>query len=165
TIGTGMVPSLDMGEQRLQETQVRIPGDIEPGLYYIGVEINPDRSLFEHELRDNFGFSLPVVVSSDDLVVVTKSLSQAHVHGHYEVRLVAAGGDGNHHWSLREGTALPPGLRLEVRETDRGERATFLTGQPGAVGSFPLSFVVRSGALATEVELELVISPAEFALS
>ncbi len=165
TLASGLLDELGEQQELFMETRVRIPDDTEPGVYFIGVEVNGTQDVFEHERQDNFGFSLPVVVSEEDLVVVTKSLPTGHIHGHYEVRLLAAGGDGRHHWSVRPGTSLPPGLRLDVREAPNGEVATFLVGQPGAVGVFPLAFVVRSGELSVDADLELEISAAEYELT
>ncbi|HLV61525.1 MAG TPA: putative Ig domain-containing protein [Fredinandcohnia sp.] len=165
TLATGMIGGLDAGEERYLVTDVRIPHETEPGGYFVGVQLNTLGDVYEHDRQDNHGFSLPVVVSDADLVVLTESLPVGHVHGHYEVRLLAAGGDGRHHWRVRPGTALPPGLRLEVREAPSGEVATFLVGQPATVGVFRISFVVTSGPFTAEVDYDLEISSAEYELS
>lgn len=165
TLATGRISTLEMESENLIETPLILPDEIEPGIYHLGVEINPDRSIFEHERNDNISISPPVVISHEDLMIVTDSLPQGHLHGHYEYRLVAAGGDGIHRWELQEGSLLPPGMRLEVREAENGDSATFLEGLPSAVGSFAFTLVVRSGDLWAEKEFELRITPAGFDLS
>lgn len=165
TIAVGTIGSLEMGQESILEAVVEIPADLEPGLHYLGVEIDPNRIVFEHDRSDNAGVSLPVMVTTEELVVLTEALPIANLHGSYEIRLMAAGGDGLHVWTLKEGSSFPPGMRLEVRESQQGERATFLTGKPGAVGIFPFTLVVQSAGLRVEKDFELEISNAQSALA
>lgn len=165
TLGGGTIDTLEMGGERIVETRVTLPPGIEPGTYHLGVELDPDRVLFEHERLDNGAVSLPVTVSRDALAVVTKSLPAGHIQGSYERRLVAAGGDGFHHWTLAEGAVLPPGLSLVVREAENGELATFLEGQPSAVGTFSFTLVVSSAGLEVSQDYELTITSPAYPLT
>src|SRR5690606_6775204 len=62
----GTVSDLGRSEELFMETSVRSPGEVEPGVYYLGVAINPSRDVYELQFRDNVGFSLPVVVAEDE---------------------------------------------------------------------------------------------------
>lgn len=165
TLATGVVERLEMKGESLVETQITLPEELATGIYHIGVEINPHGTVFEHERRDNVGISVPLVVSQEELVVLTETLPTGHIYGSYEFRLVAAGGDGIHRWTLKEGSSLPPGLLLDERQGSTGGLATFLTGVPGAVGIFPFTVEVFSGGLRVEKTYELEISNAEHELS
>lgn len=163
-LSRGMISSLDIDESQTFDIDATIPIDAAPGVYFLGVEIDPERELFEHERRDNFGHSFPIVISEEGLVVLTEDLPVAQIHGSYEVRLMAVGGNGSHLWTLAEGSSLPPGLRIDGRVGATGEFATFLSGQPGAVGDFPLAFEVESAGMMTTADYVLHISSTEYEL-
>lgn len=165
SIAEDSIDHLPMEAETTLETTTHLPAEFEPGIYHLMVELNPRRVVFEHEYRDNVGVSLPVVVSHEDLVILTEDLPYGHIHGYYAFRLAAAGGDGIHRWSLQEGSILPPGLELRTRESARGERATFLEGSPAAIGNFSFTLRVDSGGFSQTRDFELEVSNAEHTLS
>lgn len=157
--------ALPMDSETLVETTVQLPAEIEPGIYYALVELNPDRKVFEHVYGNNVGISQPVVVSGEDLVILTENLPLGHIHGHYSLRLLAAGGDGIHRWTVEEGSLLPPGMQLRERESTNGGFATFLEGSPTTVGSFAFTLRVESGGFSQTREYVLEVSNAEHELT
>lgn len=165
TIGEGMLGEMPMGASGWESVLVGVPDDVEAGVYYVGVEIDPNRDIFEHERRDNVGVSSPVVVATDELVVVTKELPDGQVSGHYSVRLVAFGGDGHHLWRPAEGSTMPPGLALVPRIDRLGGSSTFLEGIPASTGSFTLRLEVSSAGDVVEVVYSLEIGHGSHGLS
>jgi hypothetical protein len=155
-VAEGVIPSLASETFTHVDTEFMVPFDLEPGVHRVVVEANPQRDIFEHELRDNVGLSADFLVSDQDLVVLTEQLPTAHVQGHYEVLLRAAGGDGNFSWRLGAGSALPPGLQLLERVSKNGsEMATFLSGVPSSTGEYAFTLVVDSGGVQVEKDYVL----------
>ena len=155
-LGTGGIPDLPMDARWVEETTVRLPADLEPGVYFVGVELDPERGVFEHERSDNYLASNPVVVSAENLVIVTDELPVAEFGGHYHVRLLAVGGDGTYDWGVKEGSTLPPGLRLK-EELGQNGMATFLEGVPSHVGHFEFDLEVWSAGYRAEKHLVLEV--------
>ena len=156
-IGSGSIAALEMGQMELLTTEVTIPEDVEPGVRYVTVEINPDRAVFEHEYGDNFGISAPVVVAQDDFVVLTEELPPAQLQGHYHVRLWAVGRSGSPAWRMAEGSSLAPGLALVEEVGASGEVVTFLSGVPSKSGDFPFQMVVHFGETSVVQNYDLVV--------
>lgn len=161
----GALERLAMGEEAVLLDQVHVPSDAEPGLYYLTIEANPDGSTFEHVRTDNFALSNPIVVSHEDLVILTERLPMAQFQGHYGLRLQAAGGDGSHLWRLEEGSVLPPGLSLVEEEGANASLATFLRGVPSRVGTFEFALVVTSGGVTARRDYTLEVSALEHGLA
>src|SRR5690606_30863939 len=147
---TGQIPDLAMGASWIESAVFELPHDLEPGFYYVGVEVDHSRAIFEHERGDNYAHSNPMVVSHENLVVLTETLPVAHFGGHYNKRLLAVGGDGVHSWSVKPGSVLPPGLHLREEISSGGELATFLRGVPSKLGTFEFVLEAHSAGYVTE---------------
>lgn len=164
SLATGRIEAMPMGHEEILSASFLLPDDVEIGSYFIYVEMNPDRAVFEHVHADNFALSNPVVVTDEDLVILTEEFPLAQFQGHYSVRLLAAGGDGFHRWELAEGSTLPPGLSLSVDIGENGEMATFLRGVPSRVGDSRFTLNVRSGSLSASREFQFSVLPVDFDL-
>jgi len=142
-----------------------MPSDIATGRYYLGVVVDPDGLVFEHERNDNIAVSRAVLVSSpNELSVVTAvDLPDAELGSPYNKVLEASGGDGVHAWRVEPGSRLPPGLALV--ESPAGARetglpfATMLAGTPSTTGEFEIALSVRSGTLVAKRVFHLAIRP------
>jgi len=161
---------------RVQESlqmvdRVSMPADIATGLYHVGVIVDPELEVFEHERNDNIAVSRPTLVSTPNAVsiVTAAELPDAEVGSPYTVLLEASGGDGVHAWSVAPGSRLPPGLALE--ESPAGARetglpfVTMLTGTPSATGDFEIALAVRSGSLTGSRTFRLGVFPSLVPLS
>ncbi len=143
---------------------IRMPADLQAGRYFLGVLIDPDQVLFEHERENNNGISNPVQVADDEtLAITTTYFPDAELGSVYSVVLTASGGDGIHGWSVEPGSRLPPGLSLiETPSETRAEGRSFYThlgGSPSEVGNFDFSLLVESAGLVERAEFSLEILP------
>lgn len=155
----GHIAHLGVLEGKELVSSVDLPTDLPPGLYHVGVEVDPWREIFEHDRHDNHGVSAFLVVAADgELEILTKALPKAHWGGAYNVRLEARGGDGSYSWSTAPGSTFPPGISLVVEEPPHGSRATFLRGVPSNTGSFDFTLAVRSGRAVEEHTYSLEVS-------
>lgn len=164
TIGTDIAGALPMGSAIEGTTRIGIPADVPPGTYHLGIQIDPRHEVFEHERLDNTAASSPVEVRDGELVVETTTLPVGEIHAPYSVRLLAQGGDGIYHWSVREGETLPPGLSLVTETSGSGAVATFLRGIPASSGSFHFTLMAASGPWASSHDYLLQIGEGSLAL-
>ncbi len=132
---------------------IAMPADVVPGQYHLGVIMDPDGVIYEHEISNNIGSSDAVQVA-DDLevhIVSSAELPPAEVGGLYSVTLLAGGGDGVYSWSVAAGSSLPPGLSL--RESPAGAReagrpfSTALQGALNQAGEFGFTLEVESAGI------------------
>lgn len=165
TFDLGMQESVQMVDR------VSMPADVDTGLYHVGVIVDPELEVFEHERNDNLAISRPTLVSTPNAlsIVTSAELPDAELGSPYAVRLEASGGDGVHAWRVESGSRLPPGLALE--ESPAGARetglpfVTMLTGTPSTVGDFEIALSVRSGTLTGSRTFRLGIRPSLVPLS
>ncbi len=143
--------------------EVLMPGDVPAGHYYIGVIMDPDDQVFEHEKANNIGTSERIAVVDDrSLAIATLELPAGELGAPYSVVLEAEGGDGIYIWSVGTGTSLPPGLVL--REIPAGARAlglpfsTVLDGTPNVLDASAFSLQVESAGLVATHDYLLEVS-------
>lgn len=165
SLTTGVIDSLPMGNEEVLVQPIEIPAELKTGAHHVFVELNKRHEVFEHEYGDNVGISNPLVISDDDLVVLNEHLPVAQFQSHYSVRLLAAGGDGRHHWRVAEGSVLPPGLSLSEEVAENGEIGTFLHGIPSRVDTFEFTLELRSGGAFLAHTFSLEVLPVEFDLT
>jgi len=157
-------------DQRRVE-KVFLPADVPAGRYYIGVTLDPDLLVFEHERSNNTGVSgATLAKSTTTLAVLTQpTLPTAEAGSPYSIALQAIGGDGSYYWRVSPGSRLPAGLGLE--ELPAGAReaglpfVTMISGTPAATGDFEIGLDVTSGALAATRRFELSIVPQAISLN
>lgn len=118
--------------------QARLPNDLLPGRYHVGIVVDPDNEVRElSEVNNSGGSTDPVQVGVDFLEISTESLPGGYVGVEYSAFLSAAGGDGTHRWELASGM-LPRGLTLL---SNSGE----IRGTPQAAGDAAITLRVTSG--------------------
>lgn len=150
---------------------VFLPADVPSGRYWIGVRMDPDQDVFEHDRSDNTGVSGPTVAKSEtSLAIVTPAnLPPAEAGTFYSVALQSVGGDGTYYWKLSPGSSLPPGLFLEELPIGAREAGlpfvTKLSGTPSVTGTFEFSLEVSSGSLTKALRFRLEVVPQERALT
>lgn len=124
---------------------VLVPGHVAPGEYFLGLVVDPDRSLHELDKNDNTIASLgKVVVERSSLQVRTPVLPTGTVGAWYGFQLLAAGGASEYVWSAH---SLPAGVELS--------RGGYLSGRLSDEGRFPFTVQVRSGEAVQEATLIL----------
>ncbi|HEY0839515.1 MAG TPA: hypothetical protein VGD74_04965, partial [Vulgatibacter sp.] len=140
---------LDKLSESTRTDEVYLPADVREGRYFIGVIMDPDFEVYEHEKSNNTAVSNPTLVTSlEGVAILTETLPSAEIASHYSVALEATGGDGSYHWRLMQGTRLPPGLSLMT--WPEGARSaglpytTMLKGEPGLLGEFFFTLEVES---------------------
>jgi len=149
-----------------QET-VFLPADVPSGRYWIGVRMDPDQDVFEHDRSDNTGVSGPTLaISETSLAIVTPAeLPTSEAGTFYSVAMQAVGGDGTYYWKLSSGSSLPPGLFLEELPVGAREAGlpfvTKLSGTPSVTGDFEFSLEVTSGSLTKTLRFSLAVVPQE----
>jgi hypothetical protein len=145
-----------IGEGYLQMdalTDARIRQDIvvsertRPGVYHLGVVIDPLNQLREIDDFNNTGIlSDLVLVGSDTVSVVSAQMPVAYVGAPYCERLQAAGGNGTYVWAAK--SELPRGLALREEPSDARARGkpydTLLCGVPSSRGDFTFTLEVAS---------------------
>ncbi|AKU93255.1 putative Ig domain-containing protein [Vulgatibacter incomptus] len=147
--------------ERLQLPALTDPHAIPPGLYYIGVIIDPNGEIAEPDKSNNTAVS-PVLVASSTLSVLNQSLPPAQIGSHYCVRLDSVGGNGISVWSVAAGSRLPPGLALNDLPAKAREQGlpfvTMLCGVPTEEGRFGFTVSVTSAGLTASQGLELEVT-------
>jgi len=130
--------------------RVLIPAELEPGLYHLGLVVDPEGRIPENERRNNRRvFPNPIVVEASALSIVSGELPRAVAGRSFAHPLVATPAAAPLVWSADD---LPPGLRL------RGDGQ--LEGIPGLAGTFSFRVLVRAGVLEAAKVLALqVIDP------
>jgi len=151
--------------------RVILPADVPAGRYWIGVRMDPDGEVFEHERSNNIGVSNSTVAKSPTSLGITtaSTLPSAEIASDYAVALQAVGGDGSYFWKLAPGAVLPPGFHLE--ELPAGARdaglpfVTYLSGTPTRIGEYEFTLEVSSGALTKASTFHLSVVPQMLALT
>jgi len=145
--------------------RVILPADVPAGRYWIGVRMDPDAEVFEHDRSDNTGVSNATVASTPTSlgIITAQTLPSAEANSRYSIALQAVGGDGSYFWKLGPGSILPPGLHLE--ELPAGAReaglpfVTYLTGTPTRIGEYDFTLEVSSGTLTKSTSFHLPVVP------
>jgi MYXO-CTERM domain-containing protein len=141
--------------------EIPIPSDTLPGLYHLGVVLDPDLTLEETDKLDNaLAAERPFAVTVDGLAVVTVLPRSLEVGAELCIPLLAEGGDGVYTWTLVEGE-LPEGLAL-VPGGAEGDAA--LCGRPTRVGIFDFTLEVTSGQLRARTQMTLEVEAKGFDL-
>ncbi|HEY0839514.1 MAG TPA: putative Ig domain-containing protein, partial [Vulgatibacter sp.] len=146
---------LDLEQQKSLEVvdQVPMPATVPTGRYYVGVILDPDHVVYEHDKNDNVAVSARILVSTRDRIsiVTPPDLPDAELGAPYSVLLEASGGDGVQAWSVAPGSQLPPGLALVEEPVGAREAGlpyvTMLQGAPTKLGDFETGLSVHSGTL------------------
>ena len=140
---------------------VTIPSGTLPGLYYVGVVIDPSGTVVELDKLNNAARAeRPFVVSVDGLAILTVAPTSIQVGAEFCIPLVAEGGDGVYTWSLAAGK-LPPGIDL-LPGGQAGGAA--LCGRPTTVGLYDFSLEVVSGNLGATTEMTIEVERNTLAL-
>lgn len=141
--GTAAVPAFD---EVLMRDEVTIPVTIRPGVYHVGLLIDPAANVREISKENNAGrFSRMLHVQSDGVSITTPAQLAATAAAEWSVALSAEGGDGWYEWSRESGT-LPPGISIHTER--QGGRPVFSTlkGTPSTTGLFSFALRVQSGS-------------------
>ncbi len=103
-------------------------------------------------------FTLAQSISSGSLAIVSQGIPSGILNTDYFASLIAAGGSSPYAFTLASGS-LPSGITLSPVGT--------LSGTPGAIGTYPLTFTVKDSAgNSTNANFTLVISaPGSLAIS
>lgn len=136
---------LEAGATDTATDTVRLPDDVAPGRYRIGLVLDPDDRLDERREDDNARLGPSLEVRGPGLRILSRSLPSAVRGEAWAVALVAVGAESVG-WSLASGT-LPEGLSLEPSGR--------LAGTPGAIGVFAFTVRATAGPETAEQALEL----------
>jgi len=132
-----------------EAVQIELPEDIAAGAYHLGFVLDPTRVLPAAFKEKEIGVSERLHLRGLALRAITTSLPVAELASSYCVNLEAKGGSGVYHWSVEEGSSLPPGLSLGELPADAREAGepfvTRLCGKPSALGSFSFWLTIASG--------------------
>ena len=157
-LGEFTVGAFDEDEGTLE---IAISEEIAPGLYHLGLILDPDDILPTAFKYKRIASSDPISVDGGELRVLTGFLPDAELGKTYCLKLEAAGGNGTYEWAARAGSTLPPGLVFEELPAGAKEAgavySTRICGKPSAVGSFTFGVEVRSAEMVAEKSLELSV--------
>jgi len=129
---------------------VVVPNGLLPGLYRLGLILDPEGELRELSTANNiYVHPVEIVVREGALRIVTRTLPAATTEGQYTFQFVAVGGSEGYLWSARE---LPRGLEFN--------RAGVLHGVPEVAGIHSFSVQVQSGMRIIEERVALRINDA-----
>jgi hypothetical protein len=126
---------LDAGDIDIDVDRLVIPAAAGTGEKYLGVVVNPNRTVRELFL-DNNQDSILVTIADNPFRIVTNALPRATLGAQYSTAFVAAGVGTPITWTLRAG-ALPPGLALD-------EDTGIIEGVPTELGTY--EFRIRADA-------------------
>lgn len=132
---------------------VRIPTDITPGNYYLGLLADPAEAIAEEDESNNGSDGTLLQVFQPELLIATQTLPTGLVGQAYAAALVSVGGAFPPDWSIADGQ-LPAGLLLDPMQG-------ILQGRPTVAGVYTFTVQARSGAATAEAELELTILEGE----
>lgn len=153
--------SVDALDEASETIQITLPDDVLPGLYYLGLLLDPDDTLPDRFKEQPIAVSEAVQAVGAELRVATDTLPDAELGKPWCVGLLAAGGDGIYRWSVKDGSKLPPGLQLEELPQGASEAGlpfnTRLCGRPASLGTFDFELEVRSASKLATRRLELQV--------
>jgi hypothetical protein len=135
-----------------------LPATLPPGVYTMGVILNPQGSISERSTTNNLCLSaikLTVVCAGNPKIISGDSLPIGQTQVQYQTVLQATCGDGNYSWSLAAGSQAPPGLNLEPSGILRGVPTE--ASPMGAPFSFGVVVTDGQGKTAT-ASLSLAVS-------
>ena len=118
---------------------VNLGSTVPPGVYSVGVILNPENTVPERSTTNNLCLSptkLTVICNGPPSVNVN-TLPDGFTQVQYQAVLSATCGDGTYNWSVSAGSTLPPGLSLASNG--------ILTGVPTTVGTYPFDVTVTDG--------------------
>lgn len=140
---------IDAGGELRGTDLVRVPIDVPPGTYTLGVRLDPDDAIAELDESNNAGpASGTTEVVAGSLRVDTRILPDAIVGVPYLKQLVAQGGSGSYAWAIDPpGSALPPGIGLSPEG--------ILSGTPSSAGLFAFGVQVSSAGLVARAAFAL----------
>ncbi len=143
---------LPVGMTKPLNATLDIPADLTPGLYYVGVVVDPANTVRELNEVNNFGVSsMQVQIGQGALQILTTSLPIARLGLEYRTTLAASGATGEYTWSVAGG-ALPEGIALAPETGD-------LIGTPQAAGSYSVTFRATSGTATQDATFDLMVAP------
>jgi MYXO-CTERM domain-containing protein len=151
--------SLDNPDVNPALVTFQVPATTRPGVYHLGIVIDPLNETREVDDFNNVGILADLVlIGSDTVSVATTSLPPAYVGAPYCERLQAAGGNGVYVWTS-DASKLPPGLSLREEPADARAKGkpydTLLCGTPSIKGAFTFSVDVTSAAKKASKSLTL----------
>jgi subtilase family serine protease len=138
---------------------LRVPSDVSPGTYFIGLITDPDGRVAELDERNNTAASVGTVeVVPSSLRVETSYLPDGLVGVVYHQHLVAAGGDGVYRWELEPGQGeLPNGLSLSADGVLSGVPAECSKAADGCTVPGGVVFTVRVSSGGRTARARLVL--------
>ena len=159
TIPAGLVA----GTPNTGTDMVVLPATLAGGQYWLGACVNYDTAMEnvwpvpEISVVNNCTTaSMPVLITSGALSVVTTSLPTATQYAPYAQPLIATGGAGGYTWAVKEGSTLPTWLTLSADGT--------LSANPQAAGTYTFEVQVSSGGMSASASLSLTVSPGNIPL-
>ncbi len=116
-----------------------VPGSVPPGVYTMGVILNPENTVAERSTTNNLCLSpvqLTIVCPGNPVVSSSATLPEAQTQVQYVAVLAATCGDGTYSWTLAPGSQPAPGLVLAP--------SGFLSGVPtvASPSGAPFTFAV-----------------------
>lgn len=148
--GAGTATVTRKGSNQLTDL-VSIPAELVPGEYYLGIILDPENKLVEHDKRNNvYVYPQKVRVEGRGLEVVTATLPRANVGTQYSYAFVATGGTGPYVWSVEN---PPPGMTMKENGS--------LQGVVTDVGTFAFTVRVTSGDAIHERVVALQVLPGQ----
>lgn len=154
------VVSLDEFEETAVRTDVLIPAELRPGLYHVGLMLDPEWKVGEITKVNNIvSFPRPIHITSRQLGINTPAELVAGTGTRWSIELDAEGGDGSYEWSLESGS-LPNGVKIHTERDSQGRPLySFLGGTLSQTGKFSFSLRVQSGELFAVQAFALEIRP------
>jgi hypothetical protein len=130
-----------------------LPSGLPSGEYWVGAILDPAGTVAELDTTNNTALAAaPIRVAGGDVRILTADLPPATETVAYDVVLDAIGGPGPGPITFRLADGvLPRGIEFDAARAE-------LYGIPLAAGSFPLSFEAKSGTVADQRTLMLVVS-------
>lgn len=126
---------LNDGDDDFGIDRLRLPSNIMPGTYYLGMIVDPDGLVQEVDETNNTFTGPQLRIYDAGITFITRTLPRATVGVPYEVGVYASGGSLGRTWTVPVG-ALPAGLSID---TSSG----IIAGTPTSEGLF--EFTLRAG--------------------